>query len=92
MTESEQPQRSAERKIITASELGAYSYCARAWRYQRNHAPNANQKNMEIGARFHRSVWLQITLLKILRAGLILCIAAALILIIWSFWQGQTLP
>jgi hypothetical protein len=40
-------------RIIRASEVGAYLYCARAWWYQQQGVENSNQAGMQAGTQLH---------------------------------------
>ena len=41
-------------KVIRASEIGSWLYCARAWWYQRQGMPSSNQAGMDSGTLSHR--------------------------------------
>jgi CRISPR/Cas system-associated exonuclease Cas4 (RecB family) len=41
-------------KIIRASEIGSYLYCARAWWYQKKGVQSSNQAEMAGGSELHR--------------------------------------
>jgi len=70
-------------KIITASELGTYVYCARAWWYRNQNAPNENLPAMNEGTRFHRKMGRRLSAMRIARIILILMLFSALGLISW---------
>ena len=40
-------------KVIRASDVGAYLYCARAWWYRRKGIESANQDEMTAGTELH---------------------------------------
>jgi len=39
---------------ISASELGSFNYCQRAWWYQQQGMPSENQRAMDAGSHEHR--------------------------------------
>jgi CRISPR/Cas system-associated exonuclease Cas4 (RecB family) len=41
-------------KVIRASEIGSYLYCARAWWYQKKGVQSSNQAEMAGGSELHR--------------------------------------
>ena len=41
-------------KVIRASEVGSYLFCARAWWYHRNGVASSNQAEMTGGTELHR--------------------------------------
>ena len=41
-------------KVIRASEIGSWLYCARAWWYQRQGMPSSNQAGLDRGTSSHR--------------------------------------
>jgi len=41
-------------RVLRASELGSYLYCARAWWYQRLGVPSENQAELKTGTNFHQ--------------------------------------
>ena len=41
-------------RVLRASELGSYLYCARAWWYQRQGITSSNQAGMDSGTFSHR--------------------------------------
>lgn len=69
---------------ISASELGAFSYCQRAWWYAHNGEKSENQPEMELGSQVHHVHARQVKqslLLQWLGVGLVL---AGVILLLWS--------
>lgn len=73
----------SSQKIISASELGTYIYCARAWWYRNLDAPNENLSDMNEGTRFHRKMGMRLSAMRVARIILILMLIAALGLISW---------
>ena len=41
--------------IISASEIGTWCYCKRAWHYQQLGRPSANTDERVAGSRYHRA-------------------------------------
>ena len=41
-------------RVLRASELGSYLYCARAWWFQRLGVPSENQAELKTGTNFHQ--------------------------------------
>lgn len=84
----EQAQSRKDRKILTASELSVYVYCSRAWWYRRQNAPNENLARMQSGTKFHRTMGLKLGWWRIMWIVLLLCLVAAIGLILWSIIFG----
>lgn len=63
-------------KIIRASEIGAYLYCARAWWYRRQGYRPANQAELAAGTEVHQQHGR-----AVLAAGLTRALAVLLLLI-----------
>ena len=63
-------------RIIRASEIGSYLYCARAWWYQQKGTPSSNQAEMTAGTELHRRHGRQV-----LAAGLTRTLALILLLV-----------
>lgn len=77
-------------KIIRASEIGAYLYCARAWWYRRQGHEPANQAELAAGTEVHEQHGR-----AVLAAGLTRALAVLLLLIalavLTAFCTGQIL-
>lgn len=70
-------------RVLRASELGSYLYCARAWWYQRQGVPSENQAELETGTNFHQQHARGVLLSFLLRAAaLFLLILACALLIL----------
>lgn len=68
-------------RVIRASELGSFLFCARAWWYQQQGLPPQNQHQLTAGLQFHRQHGRRVLAARLLTAlgwGLLLI---ALILI-----------
>jgi hypothetical protein len=68
-------------KTLTASEIGSYLYCARAWWYRRNGVESSNQAVMDTGSELHRQHGRQVAVSSLMRAAAFLFLLAALILL-----------
>ena len=70
-------------RVIKASELGTFLYCQRAWWYQLQGEPSANQDAMDAGTLRHRDHARRVKLVPILIviAVLLALIAIAFILV-----------
>jgi len=56
-------------KVISASELGAYLYCKRAWSYQKRGLASQNQAELESGSAYHRRHGRKVRLAALLKAA-----------------------
>lgn len=66
---------------LTASEIGSYCTCARAWSYQRRGFAPENQSALAAGTRYHRQYGQKLSFFHAVRMVLI----ALLILVILTF-------
>ena len=70
-------------RVLRASELGSYLYCARAWWYQRQGVPSENQAELKTGTNFHQQHARGVLLSFLLRvAALFLLILACALFIL----------
>lgn len=78
-----------QREIISASEVGSYIYCNRAWWYKRiDGRESRNITEMQLGTRQHgRHAWIVKGVGQLEKFAYLL-IALALFLIIIYFWLG----
>lgn len=68
-------------RTVRASEIGTYLYCRRAWWYQRQGTPNANQAQMAAGSALHERhgrLVFQSGCLRVLGYGVLLAALALL--------------
>jgi hypothetical protein len=56
-------------KVVSASELGAYLYCKRAWSYQKRGLASQNQVALESGSAYHRQHGRKVRLAALLKAA-----------------------
>lgn len=63
------------RRVIRASEVGAYLYCQRAWWYQSSGLESSNQAEMNAGTELHHRHGQ-----AVVRAGCLRALALALLL------------
>ena len=68
---------------MSASELGSFNYCQRAWWYQQQGMPSENQTAMDAGSHEHREHNRGVKLAIFYRWLALAVLAVAVILIIW---------
>ena len=69
------------RKVIRASDIGAYLYCRRAWWYRLQGYPPENQAALEQGTQFHQAHGRQVgDALRLHRAAFLLFLLALALL------------
>lgn len=68
---------------ISASELGSFNYCQRAWWYQQQNVPSENQRTMDAGSHEHREHNRRVKLAIFYRWLALTVLAIAVILMIW---------
>lgn len=80
-----------QRQIITASEVGDFVYCSKAWQLKRE-GVTADSPRLEQGRTFHARHGVQLALAgRLEQAGLIFAMIAGLLLIallVWSYARG----
>lgn len=64
-------------KLISASEIGTYAFCPRAWALKQLGYPSDNRKQMDSGTKYHHDFGTRQRLIRILWV-LVLIILAAL--------------
>lgn len=69
------------RKVIRASDLGAYLYCRRSWWYRMQGYPSDNQAALEQGSQFHLGHGRQVGGARLLRRAALLLFVLALALL-----------
>ena len=70
---------------ISASEIGEYAYCPRAWAYKKLGYPSENRREMDKGSRFHHEFGIRDRLIRVLRFIVIIAMLVLLVLIIRRF-------
>lgn len=71
-------------RIIRASEIGTYLYCARAWGYHNQGFESQNKTELTEGSAFHQSHGRQVLLAGFLRlAGWVLLLGGLILAAIW---------
>lgn len=81
-----QPGRHNHRSIITASEVGDFVFCAKAWQLKQE-GVIADSPRLEPGRAFHARHGAQLALAGRLRqAGLAVALAAGLLLLVFLAW------
>ena len=79
----------AGRPRITASEIGEFVYCAKAWQLKRSGA-EAQGESLDDGSAFHRRHGTGVSLANRLdRAGKLLLLAAGILLIALIIFGGE---
>jgi hypothetical protein len=83
--------------VLTASELGAYTFCPQAWYLQRHEHPRSRvgEERLSSGAAAHRSIGERVDRLRAIEAarGLVLVgIISALVLLILGYFAAVGLP
>mgnify|MGYP001219783936 CR=1 FL=1 len=68
-------------RVIKASELGSFLYCQRAWWYQLQGEPSANQSAMESGTQRHQIHARRVKLVPVMIVIAVLLVLIALFLI-----------
>ena len=75
-------------RIIRASEVGTYLYCARAWWYQQQGVRSSHQVKMNAGSELHRHHGRQVRTFIVLRIMAMILLILALVLLI-SYFIGR---
>jgi hypothetical protein len=68
-------------RTIRASEIGTYSYCARAWWYYTQGLHSENQVEMDIGSEYHQHHGRMVLTARLMRLGGWLLLFVALVLL-----------
>lgn len=75
-----------QRPLITATEIGEFVYCAKAWQLKRDGVV-ADSPKLESGRAFHTRHGAQLALAGRLRqAGLAVALAGGLLLLVFLVW------
>lgn len=69
---------------ISASELGAFLYCQRAWFYARQGESSENQNIMDLGSRVHQSHARRVRKSELLRWTAKGLLALGILFLLWS--------
>lgn len=69
-------------RVIKASELGSFLYCQRAWWYQLQGEPSANQSAMDAGTQAHQNHARKVKLVPVLILLAFILIAIA-VFVLW---------
>ena len=70
---------------ISASEIGDYAYCPRAWAYKKLGYPSENRRKMDEGSRYHHKFGARDRMIRVLRIIVIIAMLVLLALIIRRF-------
>ena len=71
-----------EKMIITASEIGTYAFCPRAWALEKRGYRSSNRKQLEEGTAFHQAFGRRERLIKDLKVIAFLVLLVVLTLLI----------
>ncbi len=75
-------------RVIRASELAQYAYCAKAWWLGSVHGvASSNTRELAQGEHVHRSHGRRVWLAGVLRAAAFAIVAIAVIILLGSFWR-----
>ncbi len=69
-------------KIVRASEIGTYLYCARAWWYQRQGLDSSHQAEMSAGTELHRQHGRTVIAAGLTQTLALIFLLAALLLVV----------
>jgi hypothetical protein len=69
-------------KVIRASEVGSYLYCARAWWYHRQGVASSNQAEMTAGTELHRQHGRKVLASSLTRTLAVILLLIALVLLV----------
>ncbi|HEX8097960.1 MAG TPA: hypothetical protein VF507_07985 [Pyrinomonadaceae bacterium] len=80
------------RKLIRASEVGEYVFCARAWRLRRDgYEPTSGRRAREAGERWHARHGRAVTGARRLRGLAVFCalsaLALAVLILLVRWWR-----
>ncbi len=72
---------------ISASEIGEYAYCPRAWAFKKLGYPSENRREMDEGSKFHHEFGIRDRLIRVLRVCIVIAMLVLLLLIIRSILE-----
>lgn len=75
--------------IVSASELGQYTFCARSWWYQHQGFPSVNQNAMESGKDYHHAVGKRTRRTHLVRIVLLLLLFITALFVIWAIQTNR---
>ncbi len=70
---------------ISASEIGEYAYCPRAWALKKQGYPSANRREMDEGTEFHQAFGTRDRLIRVLLAVILILMLILLFFMIRRF-------
>ena len=71
-----------KKPVISASEIGAYCFCPRAWGLEKRGYRSANRKALDDGTEFHREYGKRETLIRDLKIITVFIILLLLLLLL----------
>ena len=74
-----------KQRYISASEIGEYAYCPRAWAFKKLGYPSENQQKLSSGTDFHRQFGFRDRMIRVLRVIIVIAMLIVLALIIRGF-------
>ncbi len=75
-------------RTIRASEIGSYTYCRRAWWYQRQGIPSENQAEFASGSQMHYQHGRSVLVTGLIRLGAFGLLLVSVVLLVIAVLQA----